>query len=337
MVIKELKPYRENKDLMRLLTDPVTKTAYTVKDKFDEEIIYQMSLKSAETYLMLVWKLFHGLPLNVLENDNDLEVMHYFYQNSDLWFRTGIAKIDSDLFIGRFLSEVALHLAKNLDKLVVDYVIHATKDIKVSSKIDMLDQVISCFSQLARNMICGKAFVEESDKLVEMATICADGGIKRRTRLIQIYNKQMAVLRDTTKNGLLGTDFMVDDAIIINNIILLAYMMVTEDPKAEGMFTINPKITFDDSVAVKRVVAKLGSRIVDYREMVVASRRMPFAKQNTLSTLYETFIRCKPEISYRFDDIRKDEYLREGCRALSYLGFLSQSKVVHAILGKMIY
>lgn len=336
-MIRELTPYKEDKELLRMLTDPVKKTEYTVRDALDEDIVYQMSLKSAESYLIFIWKMLHGLPLNVLEDSTDLEVTQYFYQNSNLWFRTEVTPLNSELFKGRFLSEVALHLANNLDKIVVDYVIHETKDIQVKSKMDMLDQIIMCFSQLARNMICDKSYSEESDKLFEMATICTDGGMKRRMRLINTYNDQMSILRDTTRNGFIGTDFMVEDSIIINNIILLAYMMVTEDPKAEGMFSISPDITFSDDTAVKRVVAKLGKSILDYKELVIESKRMRFAKKDPLAKLYEIFLRCKPLFSYRFIDLQKDECLREGCRALSYLGFLAQSKVVWTILGRMLY
>lgn len=333
-MITALEPYRSDKALIQMLTDPVKKEEYTIRDKYDREIIYQMSLKSAESYLMIVWKMLHGLPLNTMTDYTDLEMLNYFYQNSKLWFRRDPAPIASDLFIGRFLSEVCLHLIRNLDKIVVDYVIYATKDIKVRNKIDMLDQSIQCFSQLARNMICGRPYKEETDKLFEMATICADGGMKRRTRLIRVYHEQMAALRDITKNGLLGSDFMVDDFIIINNIMLLAYMMVTES-KLDPV-KIDPEIAFSDDEAIKRVISKLGKRILDYKDMIAMTGNIS-GNIGVVSRLYEIFITCKPEVTYRFDDLQRDECLREGCRALAYLGFLSQSKIVHKILKKMIF
>lgn len=335
-MITELKPYREDKELLRMLTDPVTKTEYTVTHKFDDELVYQLSLRSAESYLMLVWKMLHGLPCDISGDKNDLEMMQYFYQSSKLWFRKEIAPIDSDLFIGRFLSAVALHIANHLDKIVVDYVIHTTKNVKVRNRIDMLDQVVACFAQLSRNMICKKPYVEESDKLFEMATFCADGGMKRRTRLIRIYNEQMAILRDVSKNGVLGADFMVEDSILINNVILLAYMMVTES-KPDDLLSIDPEITFTDEMAVKKVVTKLGKRIVSYKELLADTKELAPVDLYTVSRLYTIFLESKPKFKYRFLDLAKDEYLREGCRALSYLGFLSQSKVVQDILHKMIY
>lgn len=335
-MITELNPYREDKELLRMLTNPVKKTEYTVQHKFDDEIVYQLSLRSAESYLMLIWKMLHGLPSDVIGDKDDLEMIQYFYQNSKLWFRKGVAPVGSDLFIGRFLSSVALHIAEHLDKIVVDYVIHATKGVKVKSKIDMLDQIISCFSQLARNMICKKPYAEESDKLFEMATFCSDGGMRRRTRLIRIYNEQMAILRDTSKNGILGTDFMVEDSILINNIVLLAYMMVTES-KPDELFSMDPEITFSDEMSVKRVIIKLGKRIIGYKDTISENKRLVPTELGLVSRLYEIFIESKPAFNYRFMDLTRDDYLREGCRALSYLGFLSQSKVVQSILHKMIY
>lgn len=336
-MVKDLMPYRMDKELLRMLMDPVKKTEYEIQDALDEEVIYQMSLRSAESYLLIIWKILHGLPMSSLDNASDFEVTNYFYQTSKLWFRTEVAPVESDLFIGRFLSEVSLYLTHNLDKIVVDYVIHATKDIKVMSKITMLDQVILCFANLAKNMICGKMYKEESDKLFEMATMCADGGMKRRVRLINVYNEQMRILRETSKNGILGTDFVIEDSILINNIVLLAYMMVTEDVKADNMFSINPKISFSDEVSVKNVVFNLGKKILEYKDFVIQSRNMRFAKDTELAGLYQIFIRCKPKFSYRYENLQRDTCLREGCRALSYLGFLSQSKVVHRILERMIY
>ena len=335
-MITELKPYCDDKELMRMLTDPVKKTEYSITHEFDEEIVYQLSLKSAESYLMLIWRMIHGLPSDIAGSRNDFEMMQYFYQNSKLWFRKDSAPINSDLFIGRFLAATALHLSNNLDKIVVDYVIHTTKSIKVKNKIDMLDQVIMCFSQLAINMIRKKPYVGESDKIFEIATMCADGGIHRRTRLIRVYNEQMSILRDTSKNGILGSDFTVEDSIIINNIVLLAYMMVTES-KPDEMFTIDPEITFTDEMAVKQVVTKLGKKIMYYKDLIIEGMQISPMDDGIVSRLYEIFITCKPKITYRFIDIQKDEYLREGCRALSYLGFLSQSKMVELILQKMIY
>lgn len=335
-MITELKPYHDDKELIRMLTDPVKKTEYPIKHKFDAEIVYQLSLKSAESYLLLLWKMLHGLPSDIAGDRNDLEMMQYFYQTSKLWFRKDSAPVDSDLFIGRFLSSVALHIADKLDKIVVDYVIHTTKAIKVKSKVEMLDQIVSCFSQLAKNMICNKPYAEESDKLFEMATICADGGIHRRTRLIRVYNEQMTILRDTTKNGILGSDFMIEDSILINNVILLAYMMVTES-KPDEMFSIDPDIKFSDEMAVKRVVTKLGKRILYYKDLIIEGEKMSQTDKGIVSRLYEIFVDCKPQFKYRYMDLARDDYLREGCRALSYLGFLSQSKVVRSILQKMIY
>lgn len=346
--MRDIMDYKENKTLMNLLDRGCCCIIEDCGCDIDKDINYDINLRKVHSYMTSVWRLLNGLPVvsDVSCRPDAIPMSiytpEYYFRNSILWkHRNTLMPTTSNIFKGRFLSAISSRLITILDEAVAVYIKRQYDYIDGLIKSEVLSQVVECYAAFVKNMILDKNYILESDKIFELFAAVSDGDIPRRYKFINSALDELNKLRSITKNGLIGIDFAVEDSIIISNMCLLAYITTLETPPTENILKndygliIKPDVKFSDDDKIRSIVEALGKRILTTKSMVYPYSK--FSKKHVVSEIYDVFYKSKPEILYRFKDINYNIYLREGCRALSYLGFLSHSEVVQKILNKIIY
>lgn len=346
--MKDIMDYKENKTLMNLLNRGCCCIMDDCDCDVDKEINYDLNLRKVHSYMTTVWRLLHGIPviadMSYVPDSVPMSIYtpEYYFRNSILWkYRNKPMPMTSNIFKGRFLTSITSRLITILDEAVAVYIKHQYDHIDGLIKSEVLSQVVECYAAFVKNMILDKSYILESDKIFELFATVSDGDIPRRYKFINSSLDELNKLRTLTKNGLIGIDFSVDDSIIISNMCLLAYITTVETPPNENVLKneygliIKPDVRFSDSDKIRSIIEALGKRILVAKSNVHPYSK--FSKKHVVSEIYDVFYKSKPEILYRFKDINYNIYLREGCRALSYLGFLSHSEIVQKILNKIIY
>lgn len=302
----------------------------------DPMISYPVNLQNAKIYFLSI-----AIILNNQKPDdyfvNDGPFIHlvypvsiendYFVENSYLFHLNNRKKyrINSNEFRGRFVTLLCMKIGDLIPDIVDSrFVLSGKKVNEWEEKELILHDVIKIINRFIISYLDNDDF--ENDLFNLFVLITLRKAYKRKYRkykmkVLTTFKEQKDRLSEgRTSNRLIKP--LMDDDIAINNVIKLAYVVMTENLDISKTPNISEGITLKDSREIRELVEALGASINLY------DRKLPF--------LYQIFMTTIPNIVIKWDEVNTNLNLKTGCKALIYLDFICHDKNIHKLITSMI-
>ncbi len=256
------------------------------------------------------------------------------YLTSILWNgKLDTVPVKSNIYKARFIINMLLNIDSNFEHIIAKELKYRGKKKNHKEAINLIYQIRDCIgnfiSYFASNNV---SYRDELFKISELIGMADSFYSKNAKEVLETVSKQILRLEDMLTPGFLDGERPSDD-IILQNVCLLAYVLVTGSPNVNNTLLVPEEVTIKDSTTIKGLVEILGQCIIDKREKY-ESKELEYIDY---PDVYRWYLTSLPKIYYKFGDINYNSKLAEGCRALSYLAFYSNSRPIEKIISKMIY
>lgn len=301
----------------------------------EPETFYKMNLQNSRIQLLSIVAVLNGQDpelyftnnkgvisqIGRVEIDNDYFVKdsYFFHLENDMKY-----DINSTDFRARFISILCIELCKILGKIIGN--IGRMRDDNISIW-ESKELVLHDIMRVVNNFIL--SYLENKDydtHLFNLFLLTTDRKIKENKELLNRI-KAVRKMTDNTSSLLVGytkvisTEKLFTDDMVINNLLKLAYVCITENPDVSKTPKIPVGVSFEDEYVIRDLVRSLGKVI---------------SKQEEKSFIYKVFIRSIPNLHFKWKTINDDENLNLGCKALIYYDFITHNKSIHKIVKRMI-
>ena len=282
--------------------------------------------------LMMAFKIINGLPvLEPLSDDSNIiidDMLKTFAIRSGLWKgKMESVPVDSIIFKARFISNMIITIDDQINR-IVSYQLKK-KEVKheIPETLSFVKQIRSCLADFITDFLHNKNYHYTLVKIHEITIVANMSHCMNEKKLEQnrvLVEKQLDKLDESLNGGFFVPK--VDDYIIMHNLLLTAFSAVLGlDVKKTFMVTYD--YAFNNKEGTKELISTLGETIWKRRNILCVNELIG----------YQWFINSLPDIKYNFKDINNHEYLRIGCRALSYIYFITDSKKVKKLIKRLIY
>lgn len=245
----------------------------------------------------------------------------FLFHHSELW-RGEMRVLDqrSDVFRKRFLTLLYSEIIKYVDEIVdMEFKSVGRKLLENEDRCMILENFIKTINNFHVKLLSGEDTLEAFLKLEYYLS----NRKKRKTKekVCNILNDRMKIL--SLNKGMLG--YYLEDDEVINEIIKMAYVAVTENPDISGTSKLVIGVTFEDPKKIRSMVINLGKDILEYRDMYPEKPLM-----------YDAYLYANPQMLTMYPDVNHNNMLLVGVRAMFYLGFLSGNKEIQKIITKIV-
>lgn len=283
--------------------------------------------------LMMAFKIINGLPvLEPLSDDSNIiidDMLKTFAIRSGLWKgKMESVPIDSIIFKARFISNMIITIDEQINR-IVSYQLKK-KEVKheIPETLSLLKQIRSCLADcivaLAHNTNNFHYTLLKIREITVVANISHCMSEKKLEQNRALVEKQLDKLDESLNGGFFVPK--VEDYIIMHNLLLTAFSAVL-GLDVKKTFMVTDEYTFNNKEGTKELISTLGETIWKRRNILCVDELIG----------YQWFINSLPDIQYKFKDINSREYLRIGCRALSYVYFITDSKKLKKLIKRLIY
>ena len=237
---------------------------------------------------------------------------------TNLW-RDGNIDHNSEVFKLRFLTILYSQLSKYLDDFVeMEYKRTGRVMFEDEDRYRILCKIIKCVTRFH------EAYLDNEDTIelfMELEFLLSYRKNKVRKKVSDSLIEHINVL-EVNRNFI---RYSLEDDVLINDTLRLAYVAVTENPKVGGTFQPVLGVTFEHRRKIRIMLMNLGRDIQAYRE-----------KHPNRPLLYDCFIYAKPMAKTSFSDVRSNTLLKVGVRALYYLSFLANKPGLDILIQKIV-
>lgn len=255
------------------------------------------------------------------------------FKKSALWSGVyDLVPVNSQIFKGRFISFVLEMVCSNIEEIVevdVDenYKSRGFKEKYICQeykyRFSLLTQIQACLFNFISLYSKDKNYSEELMKIFELSVMGDMEHFRQKVKIAYLVEDEISRLEK-----MMSPDFFTQkspDSAVLQNILMLA-CIVSTGRKNAGTFIVDEDISLRDTDRVRYYIEILGSNIMG----AMNGRDIIYPE------LYRCFFQSLPKLSYKYKDINSNLFLKEGCRALAFIGFLASSKSISKMLRKII-
>ena len=298
-----------------------------LEDSIDEKIEYREAKQKFKSKLLSMIQKMNDCGKHKKSKDYVLKAKgkhggteaEFIFQSSPLWNgKMNTLELTDPIFKYRFLTMLYDDVIRYLDDLVeLEYSQQGRRLYEYEDKTRVIKKMQRCLILLQKKYISNEPIMKE---MVQMEYYFSKKKPKKKEKLVNTLVDHLGIIMD---NQTIGGKNQLDDYVIINDLIKLAYVAVTENPDISKTSAISSTVTFEDRNKLRLLIMKLGEDLIKYDEY------------GDRSILYQEFLYSKPRITTTYRDARHNKELREGVRALTFLEFLTNSKEVRKFIMKM--
>jgi hypothetical protein len=322
-------------DVIQYLSSPVasvssdTNFALTpINKRLDNEIKVNVALREFHKTVENLMKVVHGFPVlspTFLETGKatGLDESERFYA-SKLWKgRFNSVEENSEIFKGRFISMIISSIDDRISEILASEMSYRSEKSTAKGELNLIFQISSCITNFSTKFMKGEDCEDELRKLFELDIMGTSREQKAKKKVVNVVLKELDHLEEMVDTGFFAGAKVPDDA-FIQNICMLGYIVTTGCGDVKNKLMVPEGTRFKDRDAIKTILEVLGSCILDKKNY------------GNEQTMYQCYVGSLPILAYDFSDVNYNPYLREGCRALSYVGFLSGNKKIKKIIQKIV-
>ena len=245
----------------------------------------------------------------------------YIFESSLLWNgKATMVKPQSHIFKYRVLTLMFDDIIQYLDEIVdSEFEKSGRRVYEFEDKLKILRQIDRCLTSLQSKYMQGEPVMKE---MVQIEYYFCNHKDKKKDQLVNTLVDHLGIIMD---NKTIGGQNQLDDYVLINDLIKLAYVAVTENPNISKTKSISTSVTFADKNKIRLLIMGLGEDILKYKD-----------EKGNLSLLYQEFLFARPQIETSYADVNHNRELREGIRALIFMEFLTNSSEIKKFIRKMI-
>lgn len=300
-----------------------------IKNKYDMMFEYQRVIESFHNDMRLAMRVINGM--SILD-DSFLELgyipddpLNNFGIKSILWDGNLNSKlVSSNTFKGRFIMNMILTIDMNFDDILNDELKLIGKKKNQREAINLVYQIRDCIGNFIVSFSDRKSdYTDELKKISELVSLISVNPDKSKDAF-KVANREIGRLHDMLNPGFLDGVKPSDD-ITVQNLLLLSYVLATDSANVKRTFTVPEDVNIKNTETVKTLIEVLGKCIIDKRD------------DGDIPEIYKWYLHALPKKYYRFSDVNYNEYLAEGCRAVSFLEFYANDKSISKLIKKLIY
>jgi len=287
------------------------------KSSSNDQKEYERLLSSFKNNLRIMIRLYYGA--SILDNSfiETGKISKLSIDNLDNEFHIHKVKITSKQFKENLMINILSLLEKNIDIIIENIIIANEKNIKLSEKISLLMQINDCLINMVDDIEYDCSYKQEFIKIIEMFMMSYNNS----SSIMKILNKELGKLEDfcETNNKLLFKGSISDD-IILQNLILLSYVLCTGNTSLKKILYVPEKVNTKDKVAIKSLFESLGCLI----------------NEKGKTYIFKCFEMSYPLVRSQFYDYEYNNDLKCGINAMLLLSFLSENKKLVSYINKLI-
>lgn len=282
--------------------------------------------------LLMAFKILNGLPVleSLSDNSNVIidDTLKTFAIRSGLWKgKMESVPVGSIIFKARFISNMIITIDENIIHIVSYQLEKKGVKHEIPETLSLIKQIRRCIADFITAFVYNKNYHYTLSKINELVTVINTShkmNVKRLEQNRVVVEKQLVKLDESLDGGFFSPK--IEDYIIMHNLLLTAFSSVL-GLDVKKTFMVNEEYTFSNKEGTKELISTLGETIWKRRNILCVNELIG----------YQWFINSLPDIKYKFKDINSQEYLRIGCRALSYIYFITDSKSLKKLIKRLIY
>lgn len=244
------------------------------------------------------------------------------FQTSPLWNgRMDRKDIMDDIFKARFLVLLYSEMAKYIDDVVdTEFGKYGHSVTKDEDRYLILKTIVSLTGRFH------DAYIDGTDSLsiaLELNGLLSSRSRKKREKVLRLIQDHVDIIQMQQT----WTSYNLDDDVLINDLVKMAYVAVTENPDISETTPTKMGMSFSDKREIKKVLYGLGEDILWFKHQ---------KKHRKNPIFYDAFMYAKPELLCSFSDVDDDTVIRIAIRAMYYLSFLINEPRIHRLIQKIV-
>ena len=322
------KKYEKEQDLVAFLNNSKKRRRVVIKDNREK---YKRAKSRFSNHLLVMMKRMNGYNGRGNSSDYIYGAMgrqgspkaSIIFQTSQLWRgKTEVTEIEGQLFKYRFLTFLYSDVIRNIDQ-IVDWEMENTgrRLTEDMDRYNILKRLMSAVSDFSQNLLSEETSSMKS--FVDMDYFLYQSSSKRKRLVIETMVEHLNVIIDN-QSFMRGN--YLDEYIVINDLMKLAYVAVTDSANLKHTFPIVQNVDFKNKAQLRNMLMKLGEDITEYRRI----------NNNKHSRLYDIFLYSRPDMETGYMDVNRNTSLRVGIRAMFYLGFIANDKKVWKLINRIV-
>lgn len=237
---------------------------------------------------------------------------------TNLW-KDGNVDHNTQVFKLRFLTILYSQLSKYMDDFVeMEYKRTGRAMFEDEDRYKILCKIIRCVKKFHAAYLGNEDTIE---LFLDLEYLLSHRKNKTRKNVSKALIDHIEVL-EANRNFI---RYSLDDDVLINDTLRLAYIAATENPKIEGTFRPVIGVTFENRRKIRTMLMNLGRDIQIYRR-----------KHPDHPLLYDCYVYARPQMPTSFPDGNVSNLLKIGIRALYYLSFLANKPGLDLIIREIV-